>query len=291
MYSKISFDISSVKFLKIIIFSVGLLVIALSTVAWHLYNGIRKLEEKIVTLQRDNAELVKACEELKLAASKDLLEPCNQILGQTQISNPEILKIFLWSVVIIATFLGCSYLVTFFLKSTLVGKALVGKVLVGLNAFTYDAVHYYFGVGNFIKSFSVFFGDFELKIDLRSNDTCAISYRIAPDYIFEPFEHFLGLNQELLGKFNSLQLQKALEKSDIDSIVSSASSVLNNINSNMPGESSSLNSTIGKNNLNVGSETVNIDLVLDKSNNLDTVVGNTSPEMLNLLEALQNILT
>ena len=187
----------------------------------------------------------------------------------------------------------------FFLKSTFVGKILVIKVLVGINTFIYDIVHYYFGLGNFVKSFSVLFGEFELKIDLRSNNTCAITYRICSDDIFQPFEHFLGLHQELLSKFNSLELQKALEKKDIHFIISSASSILDNVNLNpivekmnlnIPVESSSLNSTIGNNTLNAVGDNINLDSVLDNSN-LDTVVGNTSPETLNLLEALQNILT
>ena len=47
----IMFDISPTKLLGIITFSVGLLVTALSTVAWHLDKSLCSLQDAIVSLQ------------------------------------------------------------------------------------------------------------------------------------------------------------------------------------------------------------------------------------------------
>ncbi len=85
----------------------------------------------IASLQQRNFERDKACEEQKLEIEKSSLETRNQLLEKaenltSQTLNPEVLKIFPWSLLIIAANFGCIYFITFFFNNTFVAKILFG---------------------------------------------------------------------------------------------------------------------------------------------------------------------
>lgn len=91
-------------------------------------------------------------------------------------------------------------------------KIIVGKILGGLNYFlctSFDSM--FFGGSTYVKTVVIPFKEynFELKIDMRGDETCSITYRFLSDSIFLPFERFLESHQELLKEIDIVSIHNA----------------------------------------------------------------------------------
>jgi hypothetical protein len=122
----------------------------------------------------------------------------NTVVASQPVLDIEVVKFIFLCLSIIGLVVGSYYCFHIFFQ-----KSIIGKVVGGLNYWACSAFDKTFcGGSSFVKTIIIPFNEqkIELKIEIRGNDTCAVTYKYLSDNVFLPFERFLEEHKSLLDR-------------------------------------------------------------------------------------------
>lgn len=122
----------------------------------------------------------------------------NTVVASQPVLDIEVVKFIVLCLSIIGLVVGSYYCFHIFFQ-----KSIIGKIVGSLNYWAYSAFDKTFcGGSSFVKTIIIPFNEqsIELKIEIRNNDTCAVTYKYLSDNVFLPFERFLEEHKSLLDR-------------------------------------------------------------------------------------------
>lgn len=180
-----------------------LFIIIISTIFYQ----INKLNMAINVLNCSNLEIIQKLNIENSLQSEKILRLEELINSQKLVENSSVLPLDCSSQLgIFNLILACLSIIiivigAYYCFNIVFQNAIVGKFLGGINYYFCTAFDYtFFGGSNYVKTLVIPFNEynFELKIIMKGDETCAVTYRFLSDTTFLPFERFLDSHQELL---------------------------------------------------------------------------------------------